>query len=48
MFSGFYGARCQQPCPLVEGFTCDIARHTCFAAMEKEGGAELSFGVCRY
>ena len=48
MYGGFYGAQCQQPCPLVEGFACDIRRHTCFAAVEKEGGPELPFGVCRY
>jgi hypothetical protein len=43
------GEWCQQPCSLEEEpwGACDIARHTCFVALDDQG-RELPFGVCRY
>jgi hypothetical protein len=47
--SELYGKSCQQPCPLeAEPWdACDLARHTCFVAVDDDGN-ELPFGVCRY
>ena len=42
-----YNDTCQQPCTLDGAVKCDIARHTCFAAVDEQGN-ELPFGVCRY